>query len=461
MTRLHRMLRLALVLVFALTVFATTGLAQEKPGWLDRLRKMAGGGPNVSVHQRSDARVKAAFKEAMAPAGNSVVKIRAGKKDLALGTVVDSQGLIVTKFSEVDDHLGELFCVFRDGRELGADLKGVIDDHDLAVLAVEAEDLQPIRWRENAPEVGVWLVSPGVGELPESIGVVSVVPRRIGWRPPFLGIAFDMEASLPKIQEVFPESGAAEAGVKVNDVITAVNNQVVKTREAMIQAIRRFRPGQQIRLKVKRGAEELELEAKLGVRSDEQSKSKRDVQNRMGGPLSERRTGFPSVLQHDSYLKPDQCGGPVVDLNGQAIGVNIARAGRVMSFALPAELVVKLVDETKAGKHAPPQDLVPAPQPEPSQMASLEQKLAQLKKDLVAADGDRTKADLDETLATSKLKELKQAREQLDKEFAAAEAKLKSAKQARIDADLAMQAIRLSIEKLEQEIEQAKQANRD
>ena len=43
------------------------------------------------------------------------------------------------------------------------------------------------------------------------------------------------------------------------------------------------------------------------------------------------------MLQHDLSLTPADMGGPVFDLNGRAIGINIARADRITSYALPME----------------------------------------------------------------------------------------------------------------------------
>jgi serine protease Do len=52
-------------------------------------------------------------------------------------------------------------------------------------------------------------------------------------------------------------------------------------------------------------------------------------------------------------LAPSDCGGPLVDLSGKAIGLNIARAGRVESFALPAALVKKALPDLMSGKLLP------------------------------------------------------------------------------------------------------------
>ncbi len=74
----------------------------------------------------------------------------------------------------------------------------------------------------------------------------------------------------------------------------------------------------------------------------------------MAGPLSRRRADFPAVLQHDSVLRPEDCGGVIVDLSGKAVGLNIARAGRIETLALPATILLPLLDDLKSGKLAPP-----------------------------------------------------------------------------------------------------------
>ena len=43
-------------------------------------------------------------------------------------------------------------------------------------------------------------------------------------------------------------------------------------------------------------------------------------------------------MQHDAVLSPQDCGGPLVDLDGKVVGINIARAGRVETYALPSKL---------------------------------------------------------------------------------------------------------------------------
>ena len=80
-----------------------------------------------------------------------------------------------------------------------------------------------------------------------------------------------------------------------------------------------------------------------------------DFQNALGSELSKRRSGFPTVLQHDTVVRPADCGGPLLDLDGRALGVNISRAGRTESYAIPSEVVASLVRELKAKQASTPQ----------------------------------------------------------------------------------------------------------
>ncbi len=57
----------------------------------------------------------------------------------------------------------------------------------------------------------------------------------------------------------------------------------------------------------------------------------------MSGDFSPHRSGFPRVIQHEMLGSRTVEGGPVLDLDGHCIGMNIARANRVENFAIPVE----------------------------------------------------------------------------------------------------------------------------
>ena len=86
----------------------------------------------------------------------------------------------------------------------------------------------------------------------------------------------------------------------------------------------------------------------------------------MGTKLSMRRGGFPTILQHDSGVRPEDCGGPLVDLDGKAIGINIARAGRTETYAIPSDDIEKLLPKFKSGELAIPKEDVAKIAPPPN-----------------------------------------------------------------------------------------------
>jgi serine protease Do len=149
------------------------------------------------------------------------------------------------------------------------------------------------------------------------------------------------------VRTVFPGSGAAEAGLQVGDVITAVAGESVDSRDALMGRLRRFRPGDTLPLLVRRGEKEQEVKAtlrnELATFVDRQAK-----QNQMAGPLSVRSSGFEQAMQHDTVLRPEDCGGPVTDSSGRVVGLNIARAGRVETYTLPTAAIRPILSKMLA-----------------------------------------------------------------------------------------------------------------
>ena len=121
------------------------------------------------------------------------------------------------------------------------------------------------------------------------------------------------------------------------------------TREGVIEALRQLFPGESVRLTIVRAGDTLELSAMIRD-MDVVLESENDT--KVNGPRSTRLSGFSRVIQHDTVLDPDDCGGPILDTRGRALGVNIARAGRVVSYALPSSLVIADVESMLAEARA-------------------------------------------------------------------------------------------------------------
>ncbi len=311
--------------------------------------------------ERSGTKLLAPFKKVVAKANESTVRVRCDDRDAALGTVVTAAGHVLTKASELR---GKVTCRLSDGTEYDATLVSVHKETDLALLKIDAEGLKPVTFADSKPvPVGHWLAAAGPYTDPVAVGIVSVATRDLGPREfvpahnsnrGYLGVMLDMSAKASaggaKITGMMKGSSAAKAGVKVDDLITAVDGRDVSGGTTLREILDEYRPGDTVTLKVLRGEEGMKLKVKLTPPGEQ---TREEVQNSMGGELSGRRTGFKTVLQSDMVIAPKDCGGPVVDLDGKVLGLGIARAGRVETWVLPAETIRPLLADMKAGKFAP------------------------------------------------------------------------------------------------------------
>lgn len=302
---------------------------------------------------RSGSRVLRAFIPVIEQVRDSVVSLRIDGKAVALGAVIDADGLIITKASELKP--GELLCRLSSGREVKARVVATDDDNDVALLKAEISGLKPVEWRNGTPAVGQWVVTPGINEKPEAIGILSVPERKIPHARALIGVEPDFAAAGARIARVMSGFGAEKAGLQAGDVILAVNGQDVGSAEELVQALRKFRAGQTVALRYKRGDDERTAPVQLMAPPPREENGPRRFQreermNRLGGDVSSRAEGFELAIQHDSVLQPWQCGGPLIDLDGKAVGLNIARAARIASYALPAELVKEIIKKLKSSQ---------------------------------------------------------------------------------------------------------------
>ncbi|MCX6927753.1 MAG: PDZ domain-containing protein [Verrucomicrobia bacterium] len=279
----------------------------------------------------------------------SIVKLNVNGTTVALGTIVDANGLALTKASEIKT--GKLTCWLASEKQADVELIAVDEEEDLALVRVNARGLKPIQWAAGEVAIGQWAITPGIADTPQAVGIISALPRRI--RPPraLIGIQFDFGSTNPRIDSILAGLGAEKAGLKPGDLILAVSGVAVTNREQVVEALREFREGQVVKLRIQRLETQFTAEVRMMVdraaRSGGDENSPRRL-DRLTGELSRRAEGFEQAIEHDTVLQPWLCGGPLVNLDGKAIGINIARASRVTTYALPSGLVKRTLDDLKA-----------------------------------------------------------------------------------------------------------------
>jgi S1-C subfamily serine protease len=330
----RNLLSMRIAIVTALICFSQFGFAQSGP---DDLPEWLSEGISVGVSNRRDNGEMTVLVQPLASrVGASVVQVVCGGRPVALGTIVSSDGYVLTKQSELTTD--PIRIRLHDDRLFDARVAAVRKSSDLALIKIDStQSFTPIQWATDSPQVGSFLISPGRGARTVGIGVVSVLARPVQHQGKLGVHLVDDSDGRALVQTVIRDSGAEQAGVEPYDRIVAINGQSEPSGKSVQKTLSGVYAGESVRLTIERAGTLLEMDAtirEIHLMQESENDSK------VNGPRNERLSGFERAIQHDTVLDPDECGGPVLDTNGQSIGINIARAGRVVSYALPSSLVV-------------------------------------------------------------------------------------------------------------------------
>lgn len=330
----------------------------------------------------------AAMQPSLAEASRSMVRIwenRGGNagRMLAYGTVIGDGRTILTKWSQIA-RAGSIAVEPDDSPARPARVTGVHEAEDIAVLTIsnDGEKLTPVRWSMVSPEVGTFIAAPRPGGKTGNFGVISVLERNLRETDrAFLGVTGDPAHTGKgvRISEIQKDSGAAAAGLKRGDVILKISDRKISGILELRNAMNGLAPGSRVAMLALTPAGEKTFSVLLGNREayPKIPEARLNAMELMGGPVSRVRDGFPNAVQTDMRLAPNQTGGPVVDLQGNVIGITLARTDRTRSFFMPAEDIVAmlerkasdpLVAKTRRETAAPP---LPEKRPEAPQLPRL------------------------------------------------------------------------------------------
>lgn len=290
------------------------------------------------------------FRPLAAQYSKSVVAVYGAdpKVRLSYATAVNSDGLLVTKASTLKE-LQEVNCVTSESKEFKAKVVKVDETNDLALLKTSAK-LTAIEFETSPMDEGTILVTVDNSSQPVAMGTLAVKPRSIiGKNRGFLGVEPAPGNEGVLIRSVTERSAASRAGIQAGDLVTAINSVKTLGVADLVREIGSKKKGDSILLKILRSGKSMSIRATLDGRMLRGERAARfEMMQRLGAVLSQRRDEFPSVLEHDTPILPNDCGSPIVDLEGKVIGINIARAGRTSSYAIPIKLVEKLVRSYKS-----------------------------------------------------------------------------------------------------------------
>lgn len=299
----------------------------------------------VEPSERQNEQLLVTLAPVVAEAAESIVGLWKDDRMVALGTIVSSDGYIITKASEVQKR-APVQCVV-NGEKVSARIERIDEESDVALLKVGVENLKVIQWSDSLTDPGSFVITPGIEKPVVALGTYAATPRStVSGEQAFLGVNPDKTPQGVRVSEIQEGDASFNAGLVDGDVITEMGGTSIVDVGDLVNAVRRQRPGDKVEIEFLRGGQPMSTRATLSGRnlSGEQA-ARFKMMNRMGTIVSRRADNFPFVFQHDAPLFPEHCGGPVVDLDGNVIGVNIARQGRASSLAIPASRMKEIVKE--------------------------------------------------------------------------------------------------------------------
>lgn len=273
-----------------------------------------------------------------------------GKRQLCVGTVIGDGSQVLAKWSEVSRAKDQpLQCVGAGNVTYDATISGVYEDEDLVILTVKDSKLRAVTFAPTVkPDIGQFIIAAGPGDVTLGMGVVSVKERVLRESDQaFVGVGVEnySEGTGILVKQVSEGSPASTAGLKVGDVILNLNGKVVGSMLEFRAMLTTLKPGDTVKVLYSREGETVTVDMELASKQAAGKFPQRrlEVMERMGGEISRVRDGFPIVLQTDMVLNPEECGGPVLDLQGNVVGISAARAGRIRSYIIPAQSIVQML----------------------------------------------------------------------------------------------------------------------
>jgi len=303
-------------------------------------------------------KIRAQWNDLIKQYSGSVVEVLSRKRRVSFGTVVGADGWILTKASEIPD---DPRCRLAGGDVVVARVAGSDPAYDLALLKVEVIGLRAVKWDvEPVRPAGTFVAAPDGRGGSMGVGIVSVEQRAL--EGPFPAKITKAKPYVPK--PVPPEvlggiiegkgllvkrvkDGAAKVGIVPGDLLLSIGDMSLTSRTVddpwlrdhgdLTECVKEYSPGDDLPIVVKRNGQRLNFSVRLAeepyVRCPGADARYRNF----------RADDFPFVFEHDIPLTLDECGGPVIDLNGKAIGITVARVGQHGCMAIPANALEPLI----------------------------------------------------------------------------------------------------------------------
>lgn len=247
---------------------------------------------------------------------------------------------VVSKSSLVGDHP---VIMYQDSKAIKATVIKRDVLNDLVLMKADGLDhavmLKKLQTGVLKGMEGSFLISPSYTDTAR-IGVLGYDALKVPvYVPPMLGIECVEENGKVKIIG-FTSSTTQKYGMHVDDFIVSFNKVPISSVKQLNAEMSKMKPGDDAKYEILRSGKIVKVHALLQRMPKVMNKHLADD---FEGGASLRSEGFDNVFVHDTRVRPEECGGPVFDLQGDFLGINISRVSRTSTLGIPANIVTAFV----------------------------------------------------------------------------------------------------------------------
>jgi len=259
------------------------------------------------MNQRGSFQMLRAFRDAIGNSWKSTVELIVDDERVAFGAIVDQDGWVISKDSQVP-RTGKVICRFADGNESLVETVEHNSALDLVLLRVPERNLPVVDWADGTlPQRGHWVATTDTRSTPVAVGVVSAGQMAIAAKKAVLGVLLDNDGEGGAVvRHVLPGTGAEVAGLRPGDRIRAIDGQRLADRQAAMSVLESCRPGQSIQMAIARGEDELETHAQM---MDLANELHDPTEMEVNGLVSARSSGFNAVFCTTPFCCPRSVAG--------------------------------------------------------------------------------------------------------------------------------------------------------
>ncbi|WP_431294422.1 trypsin-like peptidase domain-containing protein [Pedobacter sp. P26] len=247
---------------------------------------------------------------------------------------------ILTKSSSVGD---QALITFR-GKQFKAKTFYRNKENDLALLRIDNMLPSGIDLSLGAAEISIPLgtvLFSALADGKSKVGIASTheIEMEMKYSFGFLGAKTKFINDQVTITEI-PKGYPADGILKTFDRIKSINGIAINRPEQYIEVLSKYYQNDTISMEIFRDGKAMLQKIRLGI-----FRPVGHTGDSYSGGRSPRSDGFKKVIAQDAAIKANECGGPVFDVAGHFVGINIGRHSRTSTIIMPADVIAKFCEQ--------------------------------------------------------------------------------------------------------------------